>query len=598
MSKYCDLVNVIDKICLEAPVENKRYHANSNNANEVLHARSRAFIHLYLKVKFGLVDFLEREKYITDNTDDGGIDGYYIDKENKKLYFIQSKFRANENNFENKEITLEEILSMDIKRITEGEECYESGTRYNSKIQNLIRELREISDMPRYNIKVILLANIKEKLQPNINRILGGFHAEIYNYERCYRELVFPLVSGTYYNVSELKITINLDSVNTGHRIDYNVKTQYDECNINAFFVPTIEIARILSKYKNSILKYNPRSYLDLQTGSVNAEIAKSIREISTNEFALFNNGITMLSDNTNHSDKVGKKNKAEVIVTNPQIINGGQTAYTLSRIYDDCISQEKSLDIFDNKEVLLKIITFDEHEQTLESKSNRLSLIEEISKATNQQSPVVEADRRANDKVQVEIQEAIFNEFGYYYERKRGEFGDGLHRGYIDRSKIIDRELYLKICLAAQNRPNESMQGQLKLFALPKFTSILPDKDSYRKNMFAYFTYMRIPQIKTQGNIEHAYGYGRYAITTIISQKYSAIIKTCEFDTFIDNEIKSVLEKWDVFQSYALKLPSNERYFKEGFDKTTGDKIIQANWSAYFKSLNLIHDLKVFFEF
>jgi len=596
MSKYDDLVNVIDKICVEAPTENRRYYPASNNSESILQARSRGFIHLYLKVKFGLINFLEREKYITDDVDDGGIDGYYIDKENKKLNFIQSKFRANENNFENKEITLEEILSMDITRVMGGETCYESGTRYNSKIHKLIRDLQEISDIPRYEIRVILLANIKNSLQSNIKRILG-YTPDIYNFEKCYNELVFPLVSGTYYNVSELKITINLDSVNTGHRIDYSVKTQYDECNVNAFFVPTLEIAKILSKYKNSILRYNPRSYLDLQAGSVNAEIANSIRNITTNEFALFNNGITMLSDNTNHSDKVGKKNKAEVIVTNPQIINGGQTAYTLSRIYDDCISQSKSLDIFENKEVLLKIITFDEQEQTFESKINRLSLIENISKATNQQSPVNEADRRANDKVQIEIQEAIFNEFGYYYERKRGEFGDGLHRGYIDRSKIIERELFLKICLAAQYKPNESMQGQLKLFALPKFASILADKDSYRKNMFAYFVYMKIPKISIQGNIGLSHSNGRYAVTTVVSQKYTSELNADEFDAFIEEEIKSVLEKWEDFQSYVLNLSTNQRYFKEVFDKNTGNKVIQTNWSAYFKSLNLISDLRVFYK-
>ncbi len=77
--------------------------------------------------------------------------------------------------------------------------------------------------------------------------------------------------------------------------------------------------------------------------------------------------------------------------------------------------------------------------------------MIEDNSKATNQQSPVTEADRRANDKVQIELQEKIYEEFGLYYERKRGEFGDGLHHGYITRDEIIDRELFLKVCLAAQ---------------------------------------------------------------------------------------------------------------------------------------------------
>lgn len=598
MSKYQNLVTVIDKIRAEAPSANKRYNPESANVEEVANARARAFIHLFLKVKFGLIDFGERERLITDDSDDGGIDGYYIDKENKILYFIQSKFRATENNFENKEITLEEILSMDIERVSAGETSYESGTKYNGKVQRLIRDLQEISDIPKYETKIILLANIKATLQPKINKIMGGFRPDIYNYERCYNELVFPLVSGTYYNISELKITINLDSTNTGHRIDYNVKTTLDEVNVNAFFVPTLEIAKIVSKYKNSILKFNPRSYLDLSAGSVNAEIAKSIQQITTNEFALFNNGITMLSDNTNHSDKVGKKNKAEVMVTNPQIINGGQTAYTLSRIYDDCIDQSASLNIFNDKEVLLKIITFSDESGATTTKSiaDRLTLVEDISKATNQQSPVTEADRRANDKVQIELQGKIYEEFGLYYERKRGEFGDGLHHGYITRNEIIDRDLFLKVCLASQNKPHESNQGQLKLFALPKFTSILPNSDSYRKNMFAYFTYLKIPQLRNP-NIGYAASLGRFAVTTVVARKYSAQIKTEEFESFITKEIQSVFSQWMQFQSFVRNEPQNKGYFREVFDKATGNKIVEANWGAYFKSGSLVRDLTTFFK-
>jgi hypothetical protein len=598
MSKYENLITIIDKICLEAPPTYKRYHPEPNDSENLEHARARAFIHLFLKVKFGLIAFLERETLVTDDTNDGGIDGYYIDKENKKLYFIQSKFRATERNFETKEITFAEILSMDVERISKGETCYENGIKYNDKIQNLIKELQEISDIPKYDFKIILLANIKDTLQSKINKIIGGFHPDIYNYERSYNELVFPLISGTYYNISELKITINLDSTNSGHRIDYNVKTESDECNVNAFFVPTLEIAKIVSKYKNSILKYNPRSYLDLVTGSVNAAIASSIREKSTNEFALFNNGITMLSNNTKHSDKVGKKNQAEVIVTNPQIINGGQTAYTLSRIYDECIGKETTLDVFNNKEVLLKIITFsDDNEQTTEATKKRISLIEKISRATNQQSPVTEADRRANDEVQIKLQEVIFREFGLYYERKRGEFGDGLRDGYISKDEIVDRELFLRVCLAVQNKPHESQQGQHILFAPSKFKSILVNvDDSYRKYMFAYYTYIQIPQAKTN-NIGYASSWGKFAVTKIVSEKYSPQIKTEEFKSFIANEIELVLGKWMEFQSFVVNKWCNIKYFRKVFDKTTGNPIIEANWGAYFKSTTLVTDIRKFFN-
>lgn len=94
MYKYKMLEHVLDSICLEAPENLKRYKEDSDSKK--LQARSLAYIHLLLKAKFNLTSFDERERYITDGGYDGGIDAYYIDKENKIIYFIQSKYRNTE----------------------------------------------------------------------------------------------------------------------------------------------------------------------------------------------------------------------------------------------------------------------------------------------------------------------------------------------------------------------------------------------------------------------------------------------------------------------------------------------------------------------
>lgn len=121
MNKYQTLINVLDQLRKEAPKEYKRYYPLETDQEGLNKARARAYIHLFLKVKFGLLDFKSREEFITDDTYDGGIDGYYIDDENKKIYFIQSKFRTNQQNFEEKNIDLDELISMDLDRITKGE---------------------------------------------------------------------------------------------------------------------------------------------------------------------------------------------------------------------------------------------------------------------------------------------------------------------------------------------------------------------------------------------------------------------------------------------------------------------------------------------
>lgn len=597
MNVYNDLLNILDKLRAEAPPSYRRYHPEESNHEQLCNARARAFMHLFLKVKFGIIDFLDRENFITDDTGDGGIDGYFIDENRKILYFIQSKFRNTIANFENKEITFDELLSMDIKRVTEGETCYDNGDPYNDKILNFIKVLQSISDLPRYKHKIILLANVKQSLQPRLARLTGGYQVDIYNFERCYSELVFPLVSGSYYDISELKITINVDRNSAGHRIQYYPTTRYYECTVNALFVPTIEIAKILSKYKNSILKFNPRSYLDLKAGSVNAQIAKSITDISTNEFASFNNGITMLSDDTIYSDKVGRRNTAEIIVTNPQIINGGQTAYTLSVLYDNCV-KNNTLHFFEGKEVLLKIISFNEDLSQDAMEGNKLKLIEEISIATNQQSPVSEADRRANDKVQVELQKVIFKEFGLYYERKKGEFGDGIRQGYIDRAKIIDRDQFLRICLSAQNKPTLSRSGTIRrFFEKNNFDQILPDTVDFRKYIFAYKTYDKISQFSSSSI--HFSNLARYAITCVVANRFNEEMSSSLFDQEINKHLTELSSIWSDFESFVRNQPNNKnKYFREVSDQATGNKIIETSWSNYYKGGTLINDLRDFFKF
>lgn len=596
MSKYQDLVNVVESLRKEAPVSFKRYYPREGDSDGRKKALSRAYLHLFLKVKFGLIDFESREEYITDDPGDAGIDAYYIDKENKTFYFIQSKFRHTNDNFENKEIELEELLAMDISRVLEGENADENGNMYNSKVQAMIGQISAISDSPRYNIVVVVLANLKTSLKNKIKRITGGYAVELYNNQRVYDELVFPLVCGTYYNANEIQITINVDKESAGHRIQYYPTTEYGECTVNLLYVPTLEIAKILSKFKNSILRFNPRSYLELVRGSVNEKIAYSINNIRTNEFALFNNGITMLSDETIYSDKVAKKSKAEIVITNPQIINGGQTAYTLSIIYENC-KANGDYGVFDGKEVLLKIISFNEGE-TEETSSEKLKLIEDISVATNQQSPVYEADRRANDRIQVKLQELIYRDFGLYYERKKGEFGDGLSKKYINRNQLIDREIFLRICLAVNDEPARGRAASAsKLFEKNTFDSIIANEFNYRKYVYAYLAYCRITDFPTESaNVANL---ARYSVACVISHKFNEDLPLNQYEESISTNLTKIIGDWPIFEKYVRNTDQNKQYyFKEIFDRETGEKTIETNWAAYYKGRTLNMDLKTYFEF
>lgn len=609
MSKYSTLVTILDELRKEAPLEYKRYYPTETNQEKLNHARSLSYIHLFLKVKFGLLDFQDRERLVTDDVNDGGIDGYYIDKESKTIYYIQSKFRESEKGFENVNIQLEDLLKMDLDRIVKGEREDEKGVTYNDKILKMMDQISEISDMPNWNSKVILLANLNEKHQGKIKK-LTEFISEIYNYETTYDELVFPVVSGTFYNPKELKITISVNPKSTSNRIVYYADTKVKECNITLLFVPTVEIAKILNKYRNSILRFNPRSFLELGAGSVNRKIHDSITEIATNEFALYNNGITMLSDDAKYSDTTAKKNIAEFIIVNPQIINGGQTAYTLSRIYEDRIKSGMSLDIFTNKEVLLKVITLGENGEEKINDAAKLSLIEAVSKATNEQTQVDEADRRSNDKIQVETQQKLFKDYGYFYQRKRGEFADGIRYKYIDRSKIIDRETFLRICLTINGNPSQARRASAKqIFTKEVFENTLANTISVEKYFFGYKIYehlgsfIRMFERDTnnkfgQAQYGNAFRYGKFAIVRTVARKYSDLnIKKENYDEIVRRETDFILEKWIHFEEFVTSQSGNKAYFRKYTDLETGKEIIEVNFVNYYKGTTLANDLNTFFK-
>lgn len=597
MTKFETLIKIIDELRKEAPEGYKSYYPLEEEIEKLNQARSRAYIHLFLKVKFGLLDFVERENYVTDGINDGGIDAYYIDTELKKIFFIQSKFRVNEKNFESRDIKYEELLNMDLDRVLDGEENYENGTPYNSKVKKLIDDLRSVNGLGRYSYEVIILANTKEVPKSKLEKLTGrvGTVSE-YNFERSYEELLFPVVTGTFYNNSELIIEINL-SDKSSEDISYSVETEFADCQISVLFVPTVEIAKTMYKYKNSILKYNPRSYLDLHSNDVNKNIENTIKNKATNEFALFNNGITMLSDETFLNKKVAKKGSGQVIFTNPQIINGGQTAYTLSRIYEEALDSKISMDVFDSKEILLKVITFGNNDV---KDYEKVKLIEEISKATNSQTEVTEADRRSNDKVQIDLQKIIFDKYGLFYQRKSGEYGEGIKNKYIKRDQIIDRELIMRLALAVNGEPSKARRsGEKVLFKKNNFDQVLVDSSKYKEYVYAFTVHTRLISIQNgfkdyDGNKDGVVNYGYSLRFGKLSVVY-AVMKSLSNHDFskIEANIDIILSKWLDFEKYVISLDSNKSYFREVVDQDTQEVRLILNFDGYYKGKTLNSQLE-----
>ncbi|MFZ6648815.1 AIPR family protein [Undibacterium sp. TJN25] len=584
---YKTLCKVLESLCNEAPSALAIYHPSKLNHDALIQAQSRALLHLYLKARFGLVSFSDREKFVTDGPSDGGIDAFFIDENTKRIHILQAKFRANAKNFSETSITNSELLKMDVARILKGQKKDEQGNSYNDKIiKNLQKAIQNLTHIARYDIKVVILGNTNKITKSNLVKLVDGYDVDEFPHNRIYSDLLFPVVNGTYFSEPDLSIEINLANAGQTH-LDYDVKAREQKANIKLLFVPTKEIGRIMHKYKNSVLQYNPRSFLELSGNAVNKDIEASVKLNSSNEFALFNNGVTIISDQTAVNSNTAKADKAQIILRSPQLVNGGQTAFTLGRIYEDC-EKKNDFSVFKGKEVLLRVITF-VAKQTLTNTASRLKLLGDISKASNSQTKVDESDRRSNDLIQMRLQKHFFDEHGLYYERKKGEFSDGLHSKYINEDSLVNRDKLIRVCLAGDYKISQARSSITKFYQPDELEALLKVKDiakyAYGYEALQLIEILRKLKPVTPGDRYNTkmYGqglrYGQYAMLAVcINNGLPKAISA-------DKALQTLSAQWISFETSVSKKRSNIGYkIGNGFD-----------YANYYKGSTVGADLKAY---
>ena len=202
-------------------------------------------------------------------------------------------------------------------------------------------------------------------------------------------------------NVKSKNIDIDIPviyDVNNPSIINYQQSgVQSIICTISA-----TELAKIISKdKKRHIFELNVRKYLGLK-GAVNSNIYNTCTDPKRNKlFWFLNNGLTITCDGF---DMVQDPDEPHMKIKNIQIVNGCQTASTLTEAYE-------RKELLEGTTVLARIY-----------KTNVENLVEDIVVTTNTQNKITPRDLRSNHPEQIDIQK-VFESHNLYYERKPREF-------------------------------------------------------------------------------------------------------------------------------------------------------------------------------
>lgn len=379
---------------------------------------------------------------------DDCLDGFYYDEGQKILYLYQIKYSANKEKRhgvrEAREIaSAVNILHSELKSDSANGPSRDSAKRSLSSVLEMEGEivLRCVSGAQWTDFP-------KEKVLNNVDSAIR---------DNCSLEVI------SYSDLVEDAARVSEDL--SGERIPFYLANSGDYISLpkpgssgigDAVVVQLSgrSLGEASNKHGSKLFDKNVRTFLG-RGGRINSEIIDALRdEESRDRFWYAHNGITMLCDDFAFFDEEEEGGRTRVGVINPQIVNGCQTANSLGRAFKQ--SKDPSVDV----PILTRLIKLDGDESTKEDVSGFIAF------GTNNQSPINQADLRANDPRQKHFEEKLANlDPPWFYERKRKGWQNlkklSKSRATKFRNKpdrVIEREIYQQAWRSFKGRPSDAM--------------------------------------------------------------------------------------------------------------------------------------------
>ena len=295
-----------------------------------------------------------------------------------------------------------------------------------------VAELAEILKTTDGKIKFILLTNAKRSVKrKELKKFFvrdAEIDCQIWDIERIFEA----------FTSLQVREPVKIDFKEYGEGLPcLKATTAGSECESYLCVIPGKILANIYEQHGSRLLEGNVRSFLSTKR-AVNKKIRETILSRPEMFFA-FNNGIAATAKNLEF-----EKHNGEIRITSAtdfQIINGGQTtALLLSTRLKDKVSLEK---IF----VQMKLTQIGE---MAPEKQN--ALIVEISRSSNSQNKVSEADFFSTHAFHIEMEKISRRLFAppkkgeqdqtlWFYERARGQYVQEQMKMTTQQKKIFQRK-------------------------------------------------------------------------------------------------------------------------------------------------------------
>lgn len=343
---------------------------------------------------------------------DYGIDAFHIDKNRHNLYLFQFKWSENHSLFKE---SFNRLISAGMERMF--------GNPLQDQMQNqLILQLKSALNENKSLIDSVLihfvfngdpvaaeqsavLDSLREDLESKKYLLDKYFiHQEV--------DLTFQYKSNQTRKIAAFTHTKKTHQFNID--FDQSIMTSSsEEGRLDVGFVKLMDLYDMYQEMGQRFFERNIRAGLSAEKPT-NRAIRKTFKNIVLKHqyppevFVFKHNGVTLAAEKF-------VINKDKVNIIEPRLLNGAQTLTSLDKFIKENENNpalKKNDNLLQSIRVLAKIIT---------TASN--DFIVNVTICNNQQNPVEPWHLRANDKIQLELQDKFKDDLSIYYERQESAF-------------------------------------------------------------------------------------------------------------------------------------------------------------------------------
>jgi hypothetical protein len=347
-----------------------------------------AFLSWFL-VNIYRLDIIEVQDIVCDGHGDKGIDGIYVNESEECIDVFQSKTVQNPSKTLGDTQLKEFVGSIKQLETLEGVQSMISTTG-NSQLKNLLIEYKDRLTSSKYTIRGIFVTNAVKDSNAKSFLEATSLTTQLKVWDK-------PLIVQMYVP-SEKAIPATSEIAFDVFGYDYVEYNVGNTAKVVIAPVSAVDLVQMEGIENQQLFDLNLRK--DLEKTKVNKDIGKSINNASEHgNFLLYHNGITIICDKLDTSDK------GKVKIQGYSVVNGCQT---VSSLYSNKAKVTQDL------RVLTRIIQVN---------ANQSDLISKITYNSNNQNGIKARDFRSNTQTQVRLQQEINQSYpDYFYEIKRGD--------------------------------------------------------------------------------------------------------------------------------------------------------------------------------